>query len=278
MTTMEVKPRQLLTRRLFVAWQNPETRSIEPVAMLTQAKQQHSEPNYAFSYLRRARGLSGFEPFGAFPEIGKVYYSDELFPFFANRLLARKRPDYQDLMDLLDLSVEAEPFEVLARSGARRETDRIEVFPEPTVTEDGQGTCLFFVRGLRYVTGSEQLAETLKSGDALRILCDVQNPVNRAAILLARITDSDFRPLGYMPDYLADHAQTMISECGPMNVRIRVEHVNPASAPRHMRVLCRITSCWPPGYQPFPDDGYEPIADADSESDIASAATARWVH
>lgn len=252
--------------RLFVAWQDPETRAIEPVAVLTQFKSPSRPAQYKFSYLRRVTSLAGFEPFSAFPELGTDYISEQLFPFFANRVLARKRSDYEATMKLLDLQVEAEPFEVLARSGGRRETDRLEVFPEPVPDGNGLATCMFFVRGLRYFSGSAEAAEELKTHEELRMLDDLQNPVNSGAIILAKREDSDLRLLGYIPDYLASHAQTVVERCGPANVRVTVEHVNPRDTPRHMRVLCRITSCWPPGYAPFADEAFRPMSEPPTPS------------
>jgi hypothetical protein len=260
MTTVDDRDLGVRPRRLFVAWQDPERRSIEPVASLATVVDRDGRHQYRFAYLRRARELDGFEPFTAFPDLSVDYYSDELFPFFANRLMARSRTDYEAMLSLLDLSVEAEPFEVLARSGGRRATDQIEVFPEPTRDENGRATCIFFVRGLRYFEGSEDVAEELKVNEEMRILTDHHNPVNRWAVLVAQPRNGDLKLLGYVPDYLASHTQRMLSECGPALVQVTVEHVNVRETPRHMRVLCRMTSCWPPGYEPFDDPGYRAIS------------------
>ena len=244
-------------RRLYVAWQDPESRAIEPVATLVQEASSRTT-RYLFSYLRRIHSLDRFRPFTAFPETNHLYESETLFPFFANRILARRRSDYGRMMALLDLQLEAEPFEILARSGARRATDHLEVFPEPEMDpRRGEGSCLFFVRGLRYVPGAEQAIDNLAVGDRLRPLLDVQNEANLQVVLL---TDNGQHLLGYVPDYLTAHLQTMIRACSPSAVRVVVEHVNSLDSPRHMRLLCRLTTCWPTGYRPFTDVGFEPLA------------------
>ena len=252
-------PASTMSRRLFVAWQDPETRSIEPVAVLTKLDRDGEKAEYRFAYLKRATHLGRFEAFASFPDINRAYYSTALFPFFANRVLARGRQDYEAMMELLDLSVEAEPFEVLERSGGRRETDRLEVFPEPTVL-DGQTTCLFFLRGIRYFEGAEDAAATLEKGAELRILMDVQNQANSQAVLLAKeIGTGDLKPLGYVPDYLAEHVHQVLRRCGARDVRVTAEHINRPDTPRHMRLLCRIESCQPEIYRPFSGQAFEEV-------------------
>jgi hypothetical protein len=256
---MVMEPRDALTkvRRLYVGWQHPERRAIEPVASLVQVGLEGTEPTYYFSYLKRAEGLADFVPFTAFPDLQQQYVAHHLFPFFANRTMSRKRSDYPRMMELLDLSVTAEPFEVLARSGGKRATDRLEVFPEPECDNStGRGRCLFFARGLRYVTGSESVAQRLTPGDSLRLLQDVQNPSNRRAFI---ITTDEYQPIGWVPDYLVGHVQDMLSACEPDAVRLTVEHVNAEDSPRHMRVLCHLSTCWPTGYRPFAEPEFQPI-------------------
>ena len=260
MTELQAQDEAMHTRRLFVAWQHPETRSIEPVALLTQTGRDKSPSQYYFSYLKRALDLDAFEPFTAFPDMGRLYSSLKLFPFFANRSMSRKRSDYGRTLELLDLSVDAEPFEVLGRSGGQRATDSLEVFPEPErdpVT--GLGRCLFFVRGIRYFPTFEDALEELAVGDRLRMLVDIQNPKNSDAVLLAK---QDLRTLGYVPDYLVPHVYTALQNCGAGDVRVEVEHLNGPGTPRHMRMLCRLTTCWPPAYRPFSQPEYQAVVEA----------------
>lgn len=243
-------------RRLFVGWQDPDHRSFVPVAALVRI---HAEPIgfYRFAYLRAAQAERSFEPFASFPEFTEVYESDTLFPFFANRVMSRKRADFPQMMELLDLSVEAEPFEILARSGGRRATDRLEVFPEPEVDAVGtRGHCLFFVRGIRYVPGAEGAISRLDLQSQLRPLLDVQNPKNPAAVMLI---DQESQLVGYLPDYLTQHFHTVLTRCGAQDLEIKVEHVNPHDSPRNLRLMCRLTSCWPPDYRPSDADQFQPV-------------------
>lgn len=256
------------SRRLFVAWQDPETRLIEPVAVLVQDVTGELM-RYRFGYIRRIHDLRRFQPFTSFPDVERIYDSPTLFPFFENRVLPRRRSDYREMMDLLHLGTEAEPFEVLARSGARRATDHLEVFPEPERDpRTGEGTCLFFARGLRYVPGSEDAIDELSIGVRVAPLLDIQNEVNPKSVLLR---DDHQRLLGFVPDYLVRYLHDVIELCPRNEIRISVEHVNGLTSPRHMRLLCRLTSCWPDEYRPFTDRQFEPIAEQLADPHTAPA-------
>src|SRR5688572_26595580 len=100
-------------RRLFVAWQDPASRAIEPVGVLSR-RVDGDEPIFEYRYLRRAADLAGFRPFVGFPELAGRYRSADLFPFFENRVMPRSRDDYRGFMAQLGLPDQADPFEVLA--------------------------------------------------------------------------------------------------------------------------------------------------------------------
>ena len=123
---------------LYVVWEDPRTSRYFVVGRLLATATREGEV-YEFVYTRgvlTARN-SGFEPFLAFPDVDREYFSTRLFPFFANRLLPLSREDYLESIERLGLSPDtASPMEVLARSGGRRATDSIEVFAPP----HGQGS------------------------------------------------------------------------------------------------------------------------------------------
>lgn len=75
-----------LGRRLFVSWQDPDTRTIVPVARLRRVVADGSA-DYEFRYLRRVLDLSRFRPFVSFPRFRGVYRAPRLFPLFENRLI-----------------------------------------------------------------------------------------------------------------------------------------------------------------------------------------------
>ncbi len=226
--------------RLYVAWQDPTTRAIEPVGRLDRLCGAPAD-TYEFRYLRRAVTLDGFRPFLSFPDLQRTYRSSYLFPLFENRLMPRTRADYPDFVRALGLGEDADPFEVLARSEGRRQTDNIEVFPEPTL-EGGAVRCLFLVHGIRHIPGAEEAVDSLAVGERLSIVPDPQNPADRWAVGLR---DGGFRLLGWVPRYLTELIHRPLEVLGPSAVDVRAEHVGARNGPIHLRLLCQLHAQWP---------------------------------
>lgn len=243
-------------RSLFVSWRDPGSGSIHPIGRLVRRVSPGGE-RYSFAYLKLAETLDGFVPLPGLPDLSRRYDSEWLFPTFANRMMPRSRPDYDLLASRVDLGGDADPFEVLARTGGRRATDRIEVFAAPEQTEPGVGTVLFFARGLRHVEGALEAVAELAEGDALELTDDLSNRHNQLAVVL-RVPDG--LQLGWVPDYLVDHVHDL-RELNGSDPVVVVEHVNDATAAPHMRLLCRLSAPWPIGYQPFSGPAFQPLAD-----------------
>lgn len=241
-------------RHLFVAWRRPDG-LIVPVGRLTQSGTT-TEPSFRFAYLKVAERHDDFSPLPGFPRLHDVYESAVLFPVFANRLMPRDRPDYPEFLEQLDLSIEADPFEVLARSEGVRATDRIEVFPAPHRTDDDLLETLFFARGIRHIDGAAETVADLCEGDELTLEQDRDNPVNPRALLLNTRTED---AVGWAPDYLLDLIHELLDLNGSPPT-ITVEHVNGANTPPHIRLLCRLTADWPTGYEPFSGPDFQPLA------------------
>jgi hypothetical protein len=93
--------RDVRPRRFMVVWQDPETRSFHQVGRLefTEAHE------FRFAYLPEARLVPRFRPFAAFPDLDHEYRSDDLFPFFANRVMSARRPDFDAHLTALGLTV-----------------------------------------------------------------------------------------------------------------------------------------------------------------------------
>ncbi|HEX2094561.1 MAG TPA: hypothetical protein VHG28_19305, partial [Longimicrobiaceae bacterium] len=104
---------------LYLAWQAPAARSWYVVGRLS------AETGvYRFVYTQgalRADREAGFGSLSSFPELGRVYESDTLFPLFANRLMPRSRREYPAFVEWMSVSEdESDPFALLARSGGAR--------------------------------------------------------------------------------------------------------------------------------------------------------------
>lgn len=258
---------------LFVAWQNPEKRGIRVVGRLSKIRAGEATL-YEFVYVegaRRAQQEYGFLPFLAFPELDALYRSDELFPFFTNRVLRSTRGDYPAYIEELGLTREdATPERILSRSGGRRVTDHVEIFAPPQHNpENGLDEMHFLLRGLRYMPhGTEERIAKLEHGTQLCCMLDFQNRHNHRAVMLR--TDDNCL-LGYIPDYLADDVALLREKDAPLIVQ--VERVNPPPTPQGHRLLCRLQAQWPAGHEPFSDERFQPLVpsiDINRDSHVAA--------
>src|SRR5258708_4204998 len=100
-------------KQLFIAWQDPSSRKWIPVGKLSKVRS-----GYTFEYTRGAKESDRFVPFGRMKELHDTYYSEKIFPLFANRILAKSRPEYGDYLRWLGFEgQEVTDLELLARSG-----------------------------------------------------------------------------------------------------------------------------------------------------------------
>ena len=240
--------------RLYATWRNP-VGLIRPVGVLTRMSVDGADESYRFVYLKAAETFDGFSALPGLPDLHRVYKSEHLFPVFRNRLMPRRRPDYPDYLSRLALDVDADPFEVLIRSEGWRKNDRIEVFAHPERTIDKTLAARFFVRGIRHLAGAAAAVDEVQAGDELQLKQQTENPVNERAILISTRTDCE---VGWVPDCLVEMVHEL-QEHGAAPT-ITAEHVNPDTAPPHMRLLCRLQAPWPEGYEPLSGPEYQPIA------------------
>jgi hypothetical protein len=234
-------------RRLLVAWQHPDTRAFALIGRL-EVPDEDTGP-FRFSYLPGAAEVDGFGAFVEMPEFGRAYESDTLFPLFDNRMTPRDRADFAEVAASVGLRASADPFEVLVRSGGRRATDTLEVLSEPAV-DIGSGTLTtdFLVHGVSHHDGIDAALDLLGPDDRLRILLDVQNPVDELAVALADDTTCN---LGWVPRYLCPVLRRSAAEFGWPQIDVRIVHVGSPSGPRHLRLLCRLQANWDPAQTPF---------------------------
>jgi len=240
-------------KTLFIAWQDTDSRRWFPIGQLTA-----DGSRYGFSYTEGAREAQrecGFCPLPSFPDFAVVYESDSLFPLFSNRVLSPSRPEYSEFAQWLNMPQnEDDPIMLLARSGGRRTTDTLEVYPRPEPDNEGKYHIHFFVHGLRHLPKerSERVAQ-LHVGDPLFLAPDSQN-LHDPNALTVRTEDSCI--VGYCPRYLLPDAFGINSRA---HIQLAVERVNPPPAPVQLRLLCSLTARWPQGFQPFSTPSYQPI-------------------
>jgi len=241
-------------RRLYVAWQDGETREWIPVALLTEA-----EAGFSLRYTRGARRCTGFAGLGRMNELGKIYYSPTLFPFFQNRVISKSRPEYKSYLSWLGLTnVTDDPLSVLSVTGGLRATDSFELVPAPH--KEGNKLVLnFFPRGLRHMpTATLAAIAVLTPGTRLYLLRDIQNSFDPKALLLR--SDAPNVLIGYLAKYYGAGLEQLLA-INAQDIVVTVKRVN-IDAPLDMRLLCTLTGPWSESFQLLEsEDDFSPWTD-----------------
>lgn len=247
-------------KKLFLAWQDVTGRLWYTVGRLTA-----EGGKYQFVYTKgalEAHEKGGFQPLQSFPDLYEVYNSDQLFPLFSNRLLSPSRPDYHSFVEWLNVGDnDVHPMVLLARSGGKRVTEMLEVFPSPEDNGTGEYQIYFFVHGLSHAAqASMDRALTLERGEQLLLMHDLQNPRDPEALLLrtAEKQPNDMFLMGYCPRYLLRDVHTLVRE-GRRLPTVTVERVNRPPAAIQFRLLCKMILKGPEEFHPFSDGVYQPL-------------------
>lgn len=241
-------------KALFVAWQDPQSRQWAPVGRLSR-----DDDQYHFVYTRGAKELANFTPFGRMGDLQAEYVSDELFPLFANRVLAKSRPEYDQYLSWLGMGrSEYDVLDELARTGGVRATDSLELFACPEPSKDHTYEVYFFCRGLRHLHQENQKrASELRPGERLYIMPDPQNEFDNMALLMR--TGDPITLVGYAPRYFSTEFTRLMEIVDKQDVKVTVEKVN-LDAPLQYRILCRISSPWPQNFQPCEQGWFQSLA------------------
>jgi hypothetical protein len=168
--------------RLFVLWADPASGTRHAIGELWR-----DGSGYFFAYghgVERAFGLG----FGLMTEFSRVQEEDKpfqaphLFSTFSQRIPSRKRFDFSDMMRAWGVENPGDPFEVLARSGGIRMTDRIELAEYRSDADDLSRPLSFRVAGVKHQDGVG--AELLRVGDPVELVRERENPHDPHATLL----------------------------------------------------------------------------------------------
>ncbi|WP_153000154.1 hypothetical protein [Pseudomonas syringae] len=240
----------------FVIWRDPVTTMWEPVAKLTE-----DNGVYTFAYTVGAL-TKGFVPFPRMDLLTKEYVSSQLFPFFQNRLIPERRPEYYTMLSWLDMVPKSnDPLEILGVSGGAKKTDSFRIVKVPEKTADNEYRLKFFVSGSAYISDNakhELLA--LSCGQELCCFVEASNKADANALSISVSKGSSM--FGYYPHYLNQDLlliNAILGVDGPqLLTRIKVLKVN-YSAPEQYRLLCESITPWPEGFVPFQSEKYKSL-------------------
>lgn len=254
---------------VFIAWRGG---SAERGAWSPVAKLEHADGEYRFAYTHGALTLPGFHPFPGMDDLGTVYRSRTLFPLLANRLLSRSRPEYEAWLTWsgFDPKSPPTPLAVLGVTEGIRQTDALEVFPQPVADAQGRYSDHFFLHGLRHAGASaHERLETLRAQDVLRLELEDDNAHDPRAVAVLDDGAERLR-LGYVPRYLARDVRALVARSGMQSISLRVARVN-QGAPLQMRVLCVLRAPWPHGFAPCTGAEFQPLAEVAEAPQLAHA-------
>jgi len=249
-----------MTNKLYIFWQDPSTRRWYPVGRLTRIANR-----YEFVYTNGAGAAKVFTPFGRMTDLDKIYHSDDLFPLFANRILSRSRPEYDEYVRWIGADVAPnDEMLILARTGGARATDSLMIYAKPEPNERCEFDLFFLCHGIGHLpTAAIDRINLLKEGEVLYPMLDVLNPFDVDAVSLRTGDPAWF--VGYVPRFFAKDIRTCIQRTDPSTVRLHVARINP-DAPLQLRLLCRLITPWPNGFEPFSGSEFEPLVKADAQT------------
>ena len=137
-----------IVRTLFVAWQEPESRRIFPIARLTRRR----SGEYEFAYIEavRAAQARGFVGLPGLEDIERVHVSAQLPALFENRSASRGRPRSNNVeaAGLSGEALDAAPITVFVRRAPGAAPERLEAFSAPLRDPAGRRWGVFDVRGV----------------------------------------------------------------------------------------------------------------------------------
>lgn len=217
-----------VVRRFRLIWKNPDTGRNHQVG----AFEALADGRYAFAYEPDAGATDGFTPLAQFPDLSAVYVSPTLPAFLANRVMTKRRESIEQYMGWLGLPTDAQPAEVLARTGGTRATDSL-ALAESFEPVDGLCVGHFFVAGIQHAQAMH-LLDHLEVGQELCLKNDQSNEYNPRALLIT----ADGEKLGWVPNWLVTDIH-QLREDG--SVQITVEQLN-HDAPSHLKVLCKLVA------------------------------------
>lgn len=234
--------------RLVVAWQNPQSREWIPIGNLY-----YENKFYKFCYVKGVQKAknNGFIPFTKMNDLESVYTSDTLFPQFANRVLAKSRPEYERYQKWLSLDNNSTPLDELAKNNGVRVTDNIELYKIPTKRD--KYIVEFFSHGISHLIPSYQKrVKSLQVDEKLYLMRDLQNEYDKNALLIR--TKAPVELVGYVPRiYTRDFSKLLD------NASLRVKQVNQDS-PMQFQLLCEFSADWIEGFVAFYGEEFKTLS------------------
>ncbi|MGA0532957.1 HIRAN domain-containing protein [Hansschlegelia sp. KR7-227] len=259
-----------MTRRLFVAWQDEQSRTWHTIARLTK-----SDSSYELVFTKGARQLKDLTQVLFGMNMGYRYQFDTLIPLLKNKLPPKSRLDYPAMLRWLNLSQHETEFDLIAKFGLIPGSDSLIIYPEPSVI-GGFFELEFFVHGIRYMHRDVMSwCSGTKEEIELFPMLDVCNPFDNDAVAL-RLRDGGLI-IGYVPIFYSPVISNILrDETSRRTCRIEIVRCND-DAPNQLKILCKITADVPINFDPASAEEQQPVDAFIASSLDAAPSTPRSV-
>lgn len=252
-----------IVRSLFVAWQEPQSRRIFPVARLTRRRSGEYELRYIGAvWAAREQGFAGLP---GFEELEAVHVTPGLPEPFTQRPAARGHGSRRQPLPAAAAQdqLDAAPITLFVRRQPGGAAERLEAFAPPLRAADGRRWGVFEARGVGRSPGTEQVAQLLLPGERLELRPEPDNPYNPHALRIVRAGaggDVASSHVGYVPDYFANELAAVGGRAEQLELTLSdVQRVTFAPAPIVYRVSCRYTCSAELGRLLYTSDSYRPV-------------------
>ncbi|MEZ8223333.1 MULTISPECIES: HIRAN domain-containing protein [Vibrio] len=240
-------------KSVFVTWKDINDGMWYPVAKLTR-----DHDGYRLNYTKGANHAN-FIPFPRMVDMAKVYFSNDLFSFFQNRLLPKNRPEFRKMLNWSGMHIEDyDELDMLSISGGARKTDQFRITPQPVQTNDNTYSIRFFTSGVSHLPEENiERIKLLRSGDTLSFEYENSNEFDCNAVLVTTIDNQKVK-VGYCPKYFNCDVRELLDAPELTEHSLKVTQVN-LSAPAQYRLLCEFSTKWPSGFTPLVSEDYQPF-------------------
>ena len=249
-----------MNKTLFLAWQEKESmRRWFPLGRLDVWNETDTENAlYRFRYIKglcMAQEETGIFRFLPFLDPDTIYEAEENFALFKNRVMNRKRPDFDKYLEYLNLPRNATDTQMLSVSGGYRATDNFEIFPKIEKEADGSFQTRFFLHGLK-LPDTENLELIDSLGVDSQLSMDIPKS-DSSNVPVANIKTKHGEIIGQAPCYLASELSKAGEKLSELTVKILRK--NPIPAPLKERILLEVGGNLG-NYKPMSSEEFTPIA------------------
>lgn len=228
---------------IYILWQDQYSKLWHPVAKLT-----HENNLYRLNYTKGANSSKNFVPFPNMEKLDSIYESQELFPFFQNRIMPKSRPEFRSIINWLDMTPDTfDPLDYLSVTGGERKTDNYRILKLPDLI-NGKFVFNFLVSGIHYLEiENQEKIKNLSNNLELDYIYETDNPVDPNAIKLVDKESGTF--VGYCPRYLVNDFKKLLDQ-NPEFSHFKIKKLN-INAPASYRMVCSFESLESEHYKPL---------------------------